>query len=81
VITIALSEFGLMTVTQVAVYHNASRDTVWRWIAEDWLPVVPIDRGYLVRRADCERFQKPKAGRPSGPGWNWRKGRKKNPAG
>ena len=23
---------------------------MWRWIAEDRLPVVPIDRGYLVRR-------------------------------
>ena len=68
-------------VTQVAVYHNASRDRVWGWITRNLLPAVPIDRGYLVRRVDCKRFKKPRVGRPSGPRWNWRKKRKQSPAG
>jgi hypothetical protein len=55
-----------MTVTRTAAYHNASRERVWRWISRNLVPVVPIDRGYLVRRVDCEAFRKPKAGAPRG---------------
>jgi excisionase family DNA binding protein len=73
-----LSEFGLMTVRQLAEYHGCAEHTACKWVAEGRLPAVAVLGVYLVRREDCEAFQKPKTGRPPG-----RKTRtkKKNPAG
>jgi excisionase family DNA binding protein len=64
--TIPLSAFGLMTVREVAAYHRVSLNTVGLWILSGKLPAVPVSRGFVVRRADCERFVKPPMGRPLG---------------
>jgi excisionase family DNA binding protein len=65
-VVIPLAQFGLMTVCEVAGFHGVGRNTVWRWISEELLPAVPIDRGYLIRRVDCEALKRPKLGRRYG---------------
>ena len=65
-IVIPLSEFGLMTVREVAAYHGATPKCVWRWVAEEKLPAVPAQRCLLIPRAACEKFVKPERGRPGG---------------
>ena len=67
-IVIPLSEFGLMTVHEVARHHRCQPKCVWRWIAEDRLPALPVSRCVLIRRVDCETFKKPGRGRKKQPG-------------
>jgi excisionase family DNA binding protein len=59
---IPLSEFGLMTVREVAKYHGTTAHRVSRWIRVGRLRAVPAGRVCLVARADCEAFEKPTAG-------------------
>ena len=71
--TVPLSDFGLIMVREVAVYQRVSPWTVRQWIYDGRLPAVPAPRGHLIRRADCKRFVRPRAGRTPGA--------KKRPAG
>ena len=76
---IPLSEFGLMTTTEVAEYHGCAASTVEGWIGKGYLRAVPVGaRCYLVTRADCETFTKPRPG-PRGP-WKHKPARGKRKA-
>jgi hypothetical protein len=48
--TIPLAKFGLMTVREVASFHRTTKRSVWRWVAEERLPAVPVERCLLIPR-------------------------------
>ena len=67
-IAIALTQFGLMTVRDVAAFHRTTPRCVWRWVAEERITAIPVERCLLIPRAACEQFQKPRRGRKRGAG-------------